>query len=841
MAHRHAARLPALRVAILAAALLAPVGAAPGQAREYPSEAWSTLTLDGAGLFADTAVLDGVRGYLYLTAHDTEAIARVRLSDYSYDGTIRLDEGYHVVASALDPSSDYAYFASSNEDGSAGQIIRLSLADATISGTLVLAPEDGIAVSAVVDAAGDYAYFGTNTQPGKVIQVRRSDFVRLATLELEPGEDDLRAAAIDSTAGYAYFGTRTQPGRIVRVRLSDFMRDDALTLSAGDDFLVSGVADPASGYAYFGTYTEPGRIVRLSMIDFAYAGTLTLADHGYVLAAILDSGSAAPSEYIYFGTGDDAPDYGGGINTSGRFVRVRQSDFALSASLQLDYEGYIRAVAVYAGRAILGANRYACYPRDMYCAWFPSEVARVGLTDFQVVDRRRLGENLVTGIVMAGDYLYADAVTGQIVKIQLDSFTREASVNLPFENDVLHRALLAPSGEYAYIARDISPAEVLKVRLSDLAVVGSLTFADGENGSRSVTTDAEREFAYFGTGAGQIVKVRLADLTRVDALSLGSIAFCGGVDSSTSNAYFGLGDGRAARVRLSDFTILDFLQLSDVQLGACIVDSAGGYAYFGHDHLNPWGYDGMDVERVRLADFTPSGSVHLRYIHWYHGEKHPNEAVLDPNSGISYWTSWGTACNDFGYLCWLAGAVDMVRLEDFTAVSWTELNGYPWSIVLDEQRSLAYFGIISTPGAVQRIGLDAHADVSIAGAVDPRALLPGQALTYTLTVTSMGPHAAAGVALTATLPSGLTFLAASPDCAPAGMLVQCALPDLRAAASRAVTVTVLADPLMPAGAFTTTVQAGAQQPDGNTGNNSAVVTATLVLPEILLPLCVVGF
>ena len=840
MAPRLAARLLALRVAVLTAVLLAPVAAAPGQAREYPSEAWSTLSLDGAGLFVDAAVTDGVRGYLYLTAHDTEAIARVRLSDHSYDGTIRLDAGYHVVTSALDPSSDYAYFALGNEDGSKGQIMRLSLADGTISGTLDLTHEDGIAVSAVVDAMGAYAYFGTNTQPGKVIQVRRSDFVRTATLEFEPGEDDLRAAAIDSAAGYAYFGTRTQPGRIVRVRLSDFMRDDALTLSAGDDFLISGVADPAAGYAYFGTYTEPGRIVRLSMVDFAHAGTLTLADHGYVLTAVLDSGSAAPSEYIYFGTGDDAPDWGG-INTSGRFVRVRQSDFAQSGSLQLDYEGYIRAVAIYAGRAILGANRYACYPRDMYCVWFPGEVARIALTDFEVVDRRRLGESLVTGIVMADDYLYADTVTGQIVKIQLDSFTREASVNLPFENDVLHRALLAPSGEYAYIARDISPAEVLKVRLSDLAVVGSLTFADGENGSRSVTTDAEREFAYFGTGAGQIVKVRLADLTRVDALSLGSIAFCGGVDSSTSNAYFGLGDGRAARVRLSDFTVLDFLQLSDVQLGACIVDSAGGYAYFGHDHLNQGGYDGMDVERVRLADFTPSGSVHLRYIHWYFGDKHPNEAVLDPNSGISYWTSWGTACNDFGYLCWLVGAVDMVRLEDFTAVSWMELNGYPWSIVLDEQRSLAYFGIISTPGAVQRIGLDAHADVSVAGAADPRALLPGQALTYTLTVTSMGPHAATGVALTATLPSGLTFLAASPNCAPAGMLVQCALPDLRAAASRAVTVTVLADPLMPAGAFTTTVQAGAQQPDGILGNNVAVVTTTLVLPGMLLPLCGVGF
>ncbi|MGB2909298.1 MAG: hypothetical protein WBB55_01830 [Anaerolineales bacterium] len=120
-------------------------------------------------------------------------------------------------------------------------------------------------LSAVIDPAGGYAYFGTGTSPGVVVKVRLSDFTRVGALTLNSGENDLYSAVIDPVGGYAYFGTYTSPGVVVKVRLSDFTRVGALTLNPGENGLYSAVIDPAGGYAYFGTYTSPGIVVKIDL------------------------------------------------------------------------------------------------------------------------------------------------------------------------------------------------------------------------------------------------------------------------------------------------------------------------------------------------------------------------------------------------------------------------------------------------------------------------------------------------------------------------------------------------------------------------------------------------
>ena len=95
--------------------------------------------------------------------------------------------------------------------------------------TLVLEGDNRI-ISAVIDQAGGFAYFGTDTSPGTVIKVRLSDFTRVDTLTLKDGEDKLTSAVIDPGNGFAYFGTNTSPGIVVKVRLSDFKRIGALPL-----------------------------------------------------------------------------------------------------------------------------------------------------------------------------------------------------------------------------------------------------------------------------------------------------------------------------------------------------------------------------------------------------------------------------------------------------------------------------------------------------------------------------------------------------------------------------------------------------------------------------------
>src|SRR2546428_7771099 len=77
---------------------------------------------------------------------------------------------------------------------------------------------------------------------------------------------------------------------------------------------------------------------------------------------------------------------------------------------------------------------------------------------------------------------------------------------------------------FAYFGTETSPGIVVKVRLADFTRVGALTLNPGEDLLSSAVIDSTGGYAYFGTDTfpGIIVKVRLSDFTRVGALTLRS-------------------------------------------------------------------------------------------------------------------------------------------------------------------------------------------------------------------------------------------------------------------------------------------------------------------------------
>ena len=220
---------------------------------------------------------------------------------------LTLNTGENYLASAvLDAAGGYAYFGTYP----LGRVVKVRLSDFTrVAGLTLSGGEDSLR-SAAIDAAGGYAYFGTYTSPGMVIKVRLSDFTRVAGLTLNTGEDNLRSAAIDAAGGYVYFATETSPGRVVKVRLSDFTRVAGLTLDTSEVHPVSAVLDAAGGYAYFGTATEPGRVVKVRLSDFTRVAGLTLSmgENYLYTEAVID----AAGGYAYFGT----------YTTPGRVVRI---------------------------------------------------------------------------------------------------------------------------------------------------------------------------------------------------------------------------------------------------------------------------------------------------------------------------------------------------------------------------------------------------------------------------------------------------------------------------------------------------------------------------------------
>ena len=124
------------------------------------------------------------------------------------------------------------------------------------------------------------------------------------------------------------------------------------------------------------------------------------------------------------------------------------------------------------------------------------------------------------------------------------------------------------------------------------------------------------------------------------------------------------------------------------------------------------------------------------------------------------------------------------------------------------------------------VALGPDLSITMTDSADPVAA--GENLTYTVAVTNNGPSTATDVTLTVTLPSGVTFVSATPDqgsCSGAAT-VTCNLGTIISATSTAVTITVTPT---TAGTITNSASVTANETDPNTGNNSATQTTTVIL------------
>ncbi len=213
-----------------------------------------------------------------------------------------LNPGQNNLRSAvIDAIGGFAYFGTYT---SPGIVVKVRLSNFTpVGAPLTLNAGENYLSSAVLDSANGFAYFGTDTSQGVVVKVRLSNFTRVSALSLNSGESGVRSAVLDTASGFAYFGTITVPGIVVKVRLSNFTRVRALTLNSAENYLYSALLDTTSGFAYFGTETSPGIVVKIRLSDFTRVGALTLnAGENSLVPAVIDmTGGLA-----YFGT-DTSP------------------------------------------------------------------------------------------------------------------------------------------------------------------------------------------------------------------------------------------------------------------------------------------------------------------------------------------------------------------------------------------------------------------------------------------------------------------------------------------------------------------------------------------------------
>ena len=179
---------------------------------------------------------------------------------------------------------------------------------------------------AVMDPAGQFAYFGILQHyqasglqlPAKVVKIDLGTFERAHAITLEPGssgEDMLGSGVIDPAGGYAYFGTNTQhqvppvPDRVVKVQLK---RPSSPGMVAGNDsYSATGgstLAVPAPGVLGNDADSDGDRLVAGRPSDPA-GGSVTLNADGS-LSYTPDAGFSGTDTFTYTasdGMGYSAP------------------------------------------------------------------------------------------------------------------------------------------------------------------------------------------------------------------------------------------------------------------------------------------------------------------------------------------------------------------------------------------------------------------------------------------------------------------------------------------------------------------------------------------------------
>jgi hypothetical protein len=116
------------------------------------------------------------------------------------DGRLALSAGERGVRTALlDPLRGYLYLST---DESPATIIRFRLSDFSRAGSLVISAWLGLGPAAVIHPAGSYVYYGGGWS-NSIVRIRLDDFSVAGTLTLAPSEVALRSATIDPAAGYA--------------------------------------------------------------------------------------------------------------------------------------------------------------------------------------------------------------------------------------------------------------------------------------------------------------------------------------------------------------------------------------------------------------------------------------------------------------------------------------------------------------------------------------------------------------------------------------------------------------------------------------------------------------
>lgn len=217
----------------------------------------------------------------------------------------------------------------------------------------------------------------------------------------------------------------------------------------------------------------------------------------------------------------------------------------------------------------------------------PGKIVKIALSTFTIYDTLtfNIGENIVNGLVSDGSKLYATLQTGEVVKIDLQTFSRESTISLGFVMSGLYL-----DGTYLYAT---STLKVTRIDVDTFTTISSLVLVAPERIISSITGDGE--YLYLGchdpTFASRIVRVDISTFAKVDTLILNTLPIAQIVNIIIHGKYiyayvqgpFLATDHQIIKIDLYTFTIISILTILKATYGNTITSivSDGTYIYAG--------------------------------------------------------------------------------------------------------------------------------------------------------------------------------------------------------------------------------------------------------------------
>jgi uncharacterized repeat protein (TIGR01451 family) len=192
-------------------------------------------------------------------------------------------------------------------------------------------------------------------------------------------------------------------------------------------------------------------------------------------------------------------------------------------------------------------------------------------------------------------------------------------------------------------------------------------------------------------------------------------------------------------------------------------------------------------------------------------------------TSVTFVSASSPCTNIAGVVTCNLGTLNSAGKTNVTIVVTTTISG---SITNTAEVSSAVLDLVTnnnTAVAVTTVN-PAHADLAVSKTDSPDPVGAGSNLTYTVTVTNIGPNTATSVMLADTLPTSVTFVSASSGCSELEGVVTCDLGTLNSHTKTNVTIVVTTT---TSGSITNIAEVSSAVLDLVTNNNTAVAVTTV--------------